>query len=804
MRKVKNKIVIHALFNIVLIFLPIVSYCQFKISGKVVDIDSNPIEFAEVIIYENDTIPIKSELSDEKGVFSILVSGGKQRILIRQLGEIIYDERINIAKNIDLGVVKHAIVREMQEVVISGESKLIERRMDRLIYNVGVSVFSSGVSGDELLKNMPRIDPASDGLKMIGKSNVLIMINDRLLNLSDNELKNFLKSLRSENIEKIEIITNPSAKYDAAGNSGLINIKLKKNNNLGFNGSASTTLIQRSKFSLGESLNLNYSTEKLFVGYNLYYGNERRSTKHTNEYLFPEEVRLSNEKSVRNNKGLSNNISLDYQINGNSNIGFYANQNAWNNSIGYRSIIHYKNVDEGIFRTQDLSSINSSRYKSVFISPYYDIQLDSLGSKLKLSYNYVNNSTKETNNLYSKTYKNKFESIENISSSRSLNTSDFSVNSLNIDLELIRRIYKVQIGAKYANFRTLSNANFWDTTTGIETDPNLSNNFSFREEYSAGYINISRILKEVIYASVGLRYEYTNTEGILINKNEQVANSYGNLFPSLTVSYEPSENNSYTFSYNRRIMRPSFIDVIPLRVYRDAYNYSVGNANLLPSMSDNIELEYLYKGNLSLIIFGSRISNNTATVRSSQDGNQIIITQPRNVLTTYDIGGEIGFNWQISKMLNSYSSFNLARQKSFSSDIRVPDENLVGLNAAFTSNTNFVWDKEKNNRLFVNAFYAFPGIEELYQSKSIFLFRVGTNISLFKRRLDVTIYATDVFNTTISRNFVSYDNFTLNNRIFNDNRNVAMSLTYKFGNTNSRRPNRKIDSSDKERLYKED
>ena len=255
------------------IFLIILSNNAFSqsITGKIVDIENKPIEFAEAIVYENNK-PIISEMTNVEGYFNLIINKkGTFKIIIRQLGNLFYEKNIEINNlNIDLGVISFDNSKQLNEVVITVKKKLIEKKSDRLIYNVQSSVFSNGVSGDELLKNIPRIDPNSDGLKIIGKSNVLIMIDDRIMNISGEDLRNYLKTLRSENIEKIEIITNPSAKYDASGNSGLINIKLKKKTNLGFDGNISSTFIQRTKPSTNNSLNLNYSNEKLILNYNIF------------------------------------------------------------------------------------------------------------------------------------------------------------------------------------------------------------------------------------------------------------------------------------------------------------------------------------------------------------------------------------------------------------------------------------------------------------------------------------------------------------------------------------------------------
>ncbi len=358
------------------------------IKGKIVDINNKPIEFVEVIAYENNK-PLISELSNGEGFFNLFINKkGNYKIVIRQLGAVFYEKNIEFNNlNIDLGIISFDNSLSLNEVVISTKRKLIEKKSDRLIYNVQSSVFSNGLSCNELLKNIPRIDPTSDGLKIIGKGNVLVMIDGRLLNISGNDLKNYLKTIRSENIEKVEVITNPSAKYDASGNSGLINIKLKKKTNLGFDGTISSKFIQRTKPSINNSLNLNYSTQKLILNYNIFYGDENRYSNYKNDYFFTNETRKSVENTERINRGLSHNFNLDYQILKGSNLGFYLNYGDWDNNSNRDSKVRFYD-NNNIYRSQNLPAFTQSNYKGISFSPYLDIKLDTTGSKLSFYYNF--------------------------------------------------------------------------------------------------------------------------------------------------------------------------------------------------------------------------------------------------------------------------------------------------------------------------------------------------------------------------------------------------------------------------------
>lgn len=777
-----------------------------SITGKIVNLNNEPIEFAEAIAYESGK-PIISELSNSEGYFNLLINKeGTFKIIIRQLGTLFYEKNIEINNTsvINLGVITFDNSKQLNEVTIIVKKKIIENKSDRLIYNVQSSVFSNGVSGDELLKNIPRIDPTSDGLKIIGKSNVLVMVNDKILNISGEDLKNYLKTLRSENIEKIEVITSPSAKYDASGNSGLINIKLKKKTNLGFDGNISTTFIQRTKPSINNSLSLNYSTERLIVNYNIFYGNENRQSNYKNNYFFTNETRKSIENTERINNGLSHNLNLDYQIFKGSNLGFYFNYGDWDNNLNRDSKVKFYDNMNTVYRSQNLPALTKSNYEGISFSPYLDIKLDTIGSKLKLYYNF-NKNERYTNSIYNlENYNGDFTSLINSNQNSNKVDNTFNINAFGADFETIIFDSKVEIGAKYTNFKNDNDLKFYNSTSGSDLlDTSISNFFKYNERLLATYLNFSKSLSEKLYLTAGIRYEYTNIEGNLVTQNATNKNDYGNLFPNVSVSYDPNENNSYSISYNKRIYRPSLYDLNPFRIYSDVNNYTVGNPDLLPNITDNVELSYVYKGSLSFTIYGSKISNNWAYIINSENNNNTLITQPKNVLTTYDIGSDIGYNWKINSVISNYSSVNISYQKSKSSDPLLNDSDLKGFRGTISSNTVVSLNKSKTNKFFINMFYNTPGVEEMYVSKNTFMLRIGTSLSFFSKKLNINVYLTDPINTTIARNTVNFDDFQFKNRIFNDNRSLNTSIVYKFGNNKSKNNERKVDNSEKDRLIKD-
>ncbi|UPF07242.1 carboxypeptidase-like regulatory domain-containing protein, partial [Flavobacterium psychrophilum] len=216
------------LFFLFFIF-PSKLFSQVTISGQIKDKKNKPIEFLEIQLQNNDSIIVKSELTNVDGKFTILTEKGEYQLIIKQLGKVLQKQKITAKQDTYIGVIQIIETQQqLEEVIIASKKKLIERKVDRLIFNVENSISASGGDAIDALKITPSIRVQNDKITMIGKSGMSIMIDDKLIQLSGYDLVNFLKTISSDNIKNIEVITTPPAKYSAEGNSGLVNIKLKK------------------------------------------------------------------------------------------------------------------------------------------------------------------------------------------------------------------------------------------------------------------------------------------------------------------------------------------------------------------------------------------------------------------------------------------------------------------------------------------------------------------------------------------------------------------------------------------------
>jgi hypothetical protein len=427
------------IFSIALLLLSQLSSGQ-RFTGKVVDSNNEAVSYANVILKSAEGALIAGNITNDDGTFEISSKAQKPALLIISfIGYTDYQKDVSNLSNTDLGtIVLKESAAQLDEVVIKSKRKVIERRADRLVFNVQNSVVASGINGLEAIKFAPRIDPTSEGLKVIGKQSTIVYVNGRLLNLTGESLNTYLKTLQSDNIKRVEVITSPSAKYEAQGNKAIVNIVLKRAANAGFDGSINMLYRQRSLPTSRPSTSLSYSKGKISMSLNLALNREKRNNDIDSDVLFDQSLRNTRTDKRRDIKGIFGNYDFNYQISEKSNLGLRLS--------GDFNDIEEDVTSETVFintPTQQRDSILSLPSNSVTdeayysISSYYDLELDSLGSILKINYNHLNNSIEDSRVLNSDLLNGNGSQVLRTNSALNQATSDFTVNSIKADLELV-------------------------------------------------------------------------------------------------------------------------------------------------------------------------------------------------------------------------------------------------------------------------------------------------------------------------------------------------------------------------------
>lgn len=680
-------------------------------------------------------------------------------------------------------------VKTIETVMVNGKKALVERKVDRLIYNVQNSMLSQGSSGSEVLASTPliKVDEDKGLVSIAGKSGVSVMVNDRMLNLSGNELVNYLKNLRSENILKIEVITTPPAKYEAQGNSGIINIVLKRNMDLGWSGYLNTYYTQRTYVSSGGATGINYQNKKIkatvkFQGFDT----AKRSVE--NYQIVGEESSFSRDERRDMYKGLGLNTNVDYSLSDKSSVGFIYD-------------ITKGDVDMDIYSTQNYFTGNTptrltetdSKHRSAFttqmLNTYFDHKFGD--HKLSFGYNYYGN-VPDTQVNFTTTDLSDYSK----QTVRNLSAVDYKISSAQADLTLNFNKIQVETGAKYSQFSNNSNIEYFDLkNNNYEIDPGKTNLFEYNEKNNAAYISASKDFNEKWSAKAGIRYEYVQTNGFSPTTQSKTENNYGKFFPTAYLSYKANSSNQFSLNYSRRINRPSFHALNPFRWYSNPNNYTTGNPELQPSYNDNIEFNYIFKNKFSTNLYYQKTTNNFG---------QILFLNEESVTSSYynySNQNTYGINLNYTDTFFKFWESNISTSFSYN-ETQVVKFNSIPKNGQsfyYSLKNTFQLNKAKTFFLFVNYWETLPSRDgETYQ-KNMGSLDAGIKMSFMEKVLQINLSINDIFKQS---RFIGDSYYTNNTQSFNnywDARRLTLSVTYNFGNQKVKSNSRAVNFEEKQR-----
>jgi len=763
-------------------------YNAQSITGKISDDHQIATPYAEIIL-KKDKIT-KSAISDENGNFTVqLPENGMYQLNILLDGNVVYSENLNVDSNINKTfTVKKMYAGQIQEVKLTARKKVIERKVDRMIFNVENSIASQGMSTLDALRNTPLVRIQNDNISIVGKNGVSIMINDKIVNLSGTELINFIQSLRSDNVSKIEVITTPPSKYEAQGNSGIINIVLKKNTNLGWSGNFSTSYVRRSENGYSNNATLNYQNQKLNSSLKLrQYDNRKRSSEVNSIESF--NSLFSDDQRLDMNKGIGINISTEYLLSDRSKVGFIYDFGDGDQNMDIRNISEYKTSA----KTDSLLSTyaeHRQKSKTHMMNLYYDYKIDSLGRKLSFNVNYfANDPTNEINFVTTNMTSQLSERY------RSFNGTKYKVWSAQSDLTLPLQWATVETGLKLSIFDNKSDLRYYKIDDVPIILPGGTNLFNYYESNYAAYFSAEKKISDQWTAKAGLRYEYSVIDGESPLTAEREKYNYGQLFPTAYVAYKPNNDNVFTISYSRRINRPFFRALNPNRWYTNPYTFAKGNPLLRPSYNNNIDFGYSFKSKLNLSLYYQRTSNAFSQLVTYV--NTIKTIDYANMYNENNIGIDASYYdtffkiWEVNVTANAYhtKSVNtipqIVGQKSF--------------NFYYSINNTVSIGSSKNVQLFMNYSQMLPGTFGNYRSDGYSMLNIGGKLSLMDKKMQINVFVEDVFKKAISQGQSVYADFIMKNRNYYDLRSFNISVNYSFGNSKVKGANRNINFDEKNR-----
>ena len=759
-----------------------------QISGSIqLKKETNPSGITVLVFQKGKDTFYKAEITNKNGEFIFhSIPTGDYTVKVSHLGYATYNSAIITIASTDIVLPTILLIeksQELSEVVVKNKKPMIQVLADKTVFNVQNTINATGSSGFDLLRKAPGvIIDNNDNLIVEGKMGVLIYIDGKQSYLTGADLANYLKTLQASDIDSIEIITQPSSKYDAAGTAGIVNIKLKRNKSFGTNGSASSGTNVGKYLTSINSLSLNNRNEKSNL-----YGNY--SNRFGDDYEFINIHRVQSginfdSKTKTKKTTNANNIKLGYD--------YYANSK---NTFGVIVSGNFNNSFENTKTRTPIRVINAPVNDSVLIAKaisqnktynlYSNINYkyaDTTGVSLNVDIDYGKFDRKKDNYQPNTYYATDETTILNENNSFQNTPVTIDIGTFKTDYE--RGFWKgiASIGVKTSFVTTDNTLDYFDVVAGnYILNSNRSNQFTYKENVNAGYFNYNRTFKKFNF-QVGLRVENTISDGkltaLIPSNDERVKRNYTDYFPSGGITYEMNAKNSWALIYSKRIERPDYESLNPFEYQLDELSFIRGNPFLKPKYTDNIKLSHTYNYKLTTSVSYSYITDFFAQVIEAFGQSKSFLTS-RNVANEQiiDIGVSYPFDvnkwWSVYLSANGFQSKYIATNPSFKS-ITQETLSLYGQN-------NFSLPKGIN--LEVSGWYSSPSVwGGTFKTTSIGSLDIAIQKQFLNKKLKARLAVSDVLYTSNWHGSTKYAAVTINGNGGTDSRQVRFNLSYNFGN----------------------
>ncbi|NLR66710.1 TonB-dependent receptor [Chitinophaga varians] len=775
-----------------------------KVAGKVVRAGEQPVEFATITLLKaGDSSLVKGAIADINGKYEFeQIKQGRYLIAAAAVG-------MNKAysKPFELGAAgvtvpalsMEAASKSLKAVDVTARKPFIEQKNDRMVVNVESSITAAGGTAMEVLEKSPTINVDKDGnISMKGKGGVVIMIDGKPTNMTSQDVAELLKSMPASNLEQIELIANPSAKYDAAGNAGIINLKLKKNKNYGTNGNLNLGVSQGERSRANGGLNLNHRNEKvnIFGSYNYnhrdqnqWLGLYRTMTNEGHYQVFDQQTSTDQKSDYQAGK-----LGVDYFISKNHTLGVMADLSRRDRLMPSEAVTMMGNGSrlDSVLHT---NTEENARWDRGAYNLNYRGILDSTGKELNVDLDYARMTQKVNASILAFTRDGADKALLNSDTSRNGQPSSIDIKSAKIDYaHPLKGGAKLEAGAKISFVTTDNDARFDSLRTGNWIkDERRSNHFIYKENINAAYINFNKQFKKV-YVQVGLRGEQTHINGnSTFTKDQQMQvikndSSYFNLFPSAAVNYQLNKNNTLGLTYSRRIQRPDYEELNPFEFYLDRYTKITGNPGLKPQYSNAFEVTHTFKSFLTTSLAYTHTKDMMtkileAAVDQASGDTTAIRYRYQNVARADVFNLNISAPVPVTKWWTSFTTVSL----TYNMYETVIDKNNVKLSSVgFFGRTQQTFTLTKDLSAEAVFFYVSPQVadEGLFKMKAMYGLDLGVQQKVLKGKGSVKLGVTDVFRTSYFRGY--FENLGRTTSVSNtwDSRQVRLSFNYRFGNNN--------------------
>ncbi|SKB74651.1 TonB-dependent receptor domain-containing protein [Daejeonella lutea] len=790
----------HKYFTITFIFLTIFSVLTVsaqtrisaaKIKGRVLDETKKPLDFATIsLLNASDSALVRTAVSGLDGSFLFEnLSAGNYNVSVSMVG-------YRKLKTKDFTITEASPAKDLGEISVMRDNKMlgevtvravkpfIERKIDRLVVNVESSSVATGSTALEVLQRAPGVTlDQNDNIAMQGKQGVLVMLDGKQTYMSSADVANMLRNMPSSQIETIELITNPSAKYDAAGNSGIINIKTKKSNTVGTNGTLTAGAGMGDNYRGNGGLSLNHRNKNINL-----FGNYNYSTREQGQNMIIDRIVSGSNVTtyfgqtgsfIRDNDNNNFKAGLDIFIDKKNTLGFLVNGYLNSGSELYNNTTligrSFTQTDSSVIAINDASS----RYRSMAYNANYKTILDTAGKELSIDLDYSRYKGNE-NTLYDNHFYNANGSVTAPSFIQNNTPSIINIKAVKLDYSMpFSKTMKMEAGLKSSWVKTDNDFQFERLLNNTwQNDPGRSNQFIYDENVNAGYLNLNKQYKSTS-VQLGLRAEQTNSNGNSITTAKEVKRSYIDIFPSVFINQTLSKNHDLGVSYSRRIDRPSYDALNPFMFFLDQYTYNQGNPFLNPQYTNNFELSYNYKKTYSLTFNYSLTRDVITQVLLPDTAKKALFQTNENLDKQINYSMNLNAPISLSKWWSTSNNTSVFYMGFRSPNLRGQELNSGRVVLQLNSQHKFIISPSITGEL--NGDYTSPLEYGTLKISSQYGLDLGLSKSFMKKKANIKLALSDIFDTREQKISSAYEGLNYNLVQKNETRIGRVTFTYRFG-----------------------
>lgn len=761
-----------------------------RISGKVMDQKGQAVAYANVaLIAVEGAGLVDGAVSDEEGNFLIeSVKSSSVKLVISSIGFKQFEsESFELTPGLEKNMGNLTIEDEMtglEEVTVKATRPEIIIEADKTIVNVEGTVMAEGSNAFDVIGRSPGVYVDQDGnIILNGRTGVTVMINDRPTYMSALDLSNFLRSMPAENIKSIEVINNPSSRFDAEGSAGVINIRLKKNTVDGMFGNVQLGGQYNGLWAPISGISLNVKKGKWSTNANLNYNHYANvnQLEIVRNFTFEDGTSNFNQESEisQRNKNLFFNGSANYEINENQNIGLNIQA-----SDNLNSSINNSMTDITSSGTNDISYLDSYNdgfggSNRLFANLHYDAKLDTIGTKITSDMDFTRMNS-DSESLLSNQYWTG-NNQENLTNDRILTQNDMFYTIFTAKVDFVKPLGKGRTLETGVKGSWVESDNNLDLSKSVEDGPFEeqpgSNRFIYNENVLAAYASYKGNFSEKLSFQAGLRGEYSDISGNSVTLEKLNTQQYFNLFPSAFLQHKVSDNYQIVYNINRRITRPNYRLLNPFIYYIDPLTAETGNPNLKPQYSNNIEMNHVVKGSYQFSLTYSETEDafNQVFIQDQEDKTTVTYTdnfdKTRNVNFRAIAPLQIREWWSTSNMVQvTYNRF-----KS-----QIGDEYLDNARTSYMLRTQHNLNLPKGFKLELIGMYLGPQIWGQGMIDGFGWVDAGITKSIMKDKLTIAVNGTDLFRTQVIYADIKFADIDTNFRQYRSNQGVRFTVKYNF------------------------